>query len=180
MSASGLTRRGLCTALALAACPPVLAQRDDAPAPRPWPAGRPTPALTLPVWGGDTWSLAGAHGKVVLVNFWASWCEPCRSEMPSLELLEQRHERDGLMVAAVNYRETDAALRSFLAQMPITVKVLRDTDGAVSRAFGARIFPTTVVVGRDGRAQFSVIGEVDWMGPMADSWLAPVLAAHAR
>jgi hypothetical protein len=64
--------------------------------------------------------------------------------------------------------------------MPITLTVLRDADGAAARSFGARIFPTTVVVGRDGRARFSIIGEVDWMGEVARRWLAPVLAASPR
>jgi len=174
------TRRAwLLSGSALAMAPRVRAA-DDAPAPRTWPASRATPALTLPTWGGGTWSLADARGKVVLINFWASWCEPCRSEMPSLELLEQRHEREGLVVAAVNFRETDAAIRNFLDAMPISLTVLRDADGAAARAFGARIFPTTVVVGRDGRAQFSLIGEVDWTGPEARGWLAPSLAARVR
>ena len=179
MSAPRWSRRRACGALALAACTPTLAQSDE-PVPRPWPAGRATPALTLPVWQGTRWSLADARDKVVVVNFWASWCEPCRAEMPSLELLEQRHERDGLVVAAVNFRETDAAIRNFLERMPVSLTLLRDTDGAVSRAFGARILPTTVVVGRDGRAQFSLIGEVDWTGPSARDWLAPLLAARTR
>ena len=86
----------------------------------------------------------------------------------------------GLVVAAVNFRETDAAIRSFLERMPVSLTLLRDADGAVSRSFGARILPTTVVVGRDGRAQFSLIGEVDWTGPSARDWLAPLLAARTR
>jgi len=174
-------RRAACRAIAGAALLPLAGWADESqPAPRPWPAARPTPPLSLPLWQGSAWSLADARGKVVLVNFWASWCEPCRSEMPSLELLEQRHERDGLVVAAVNFRETDAAIRSFLERMPISLTVLRDADGAAARVFGARIFPTTVVIGRDGRALFSLIGEVDWTGEAARGWLAPALAAPAR
>jgi thiol-disulfide isomerase/thioredoxin len=172
-------RRGVCGALVCAACTPFALAEE--PAPRRWPAGRATPALSLATWpDGAPWSLAGARGKVVLANFWASWCEPCRSEMPALELLEQRHERDGFVVVAVNFRETDAAVRGFLERMPITLTVLRDSDGATSRAFGARVLPTTVVIGRDGRAQFSLIGEVDWTGPAARGWLAAPLAAPAR
>ena len=78
---------------------------------RPWPAGRPTPPLELPSWEGPRFNLAEARGKVVLLNFWASWCEPCRTEMPSIELLAERFAKDGLVVQAVNFRETDAALR---------------------------------------------------------------------
>lgn len=157
-----------------------VAPRVDAggagPAPRPWPRGRPTPALELPQHDGPTWSLAQARAQVVLLNFWASWCEPCRTEMPSLELLAQRHEADGLQVVAVNFRETDAAIRRFMALMPITLPILRDADGAAARAYGARVFPTTVAIDRAGRAAFSVVGECEWNGPQARAWLAPLLA----
>ena len=142
---------------------------------RPWPKSQATPPLTLPGFEGPAWSLAEAKGRPVLLNFWASWCEPCRAEMPSLELLAQRHEADGLLVLAVNHRETDAAIRRFLQTMPISLPILRDTDGATSRSFGVRIFPTSVLIARDGRAAFSVIGELDWTGAQARQWIAPLL-----
>lgn len=160
----------------MAAVAPRVDANDAGPAPRPWPRGRPTPALELPQHDGPTWSLAQARAQVVLLNFWASWCEPCRTEMPSLELLAQRHEADGLQVVAVNFRETDAAIRRFMALMPITLPILRDADGAAARAYGARVFPTTVAIDRAGRAAFSVVGECEWNGPQARAWLAPLLA----
>jgi thiol-disulfide isomerase/thioredoxin len=135
---------------------------------RPWPASQPTPPLDLAGFEGPRWNLAQeGRGKVVLLNFWASWCEPCRSEMPALELLAQRYEKQGLVVVAVNHRETDAAIRRFMELMPISLTVLRDSDGASSRAWGARMFPTSVLVGRDGRARWSIIGEMDWNGAEA-------------
>ena len=142
---------------------------------RRWPPGQPAPELTLADSAGKTWKLADARGKVVIVNFWASWCEPCRAEMPSLELLAQRHEADGLLVLAVNHRETDAAIRRFLQTMPVSLPIARDGDGATSRSFGVRIFPTSVLIARNGRAAFSVIGELDWTGAQARQWIAPLL-----
>lgn len=156
-------------ATAAAATPP-------APSPyRPWPQGRPTPPLDLPSWDGPRWRLADARGQVVVLNFWASWCEPCRAEMPSLELLAQRLEGRNAQVLAVNFRETDGTIRRFLDQLPVTLPILRDADGAAARAFQVRIFPTTVVIGRQGRAAFSFTGELDWAGPQAREWLAAVL-----
>jgi len=142
---------------------------------RRWPSGRPTPPIDLPTWEGGPWRLAEARGQVVVANFWASWCEPCRAELPSLELLAERHAKDKLQVVAVNYRETDGAIRRFLAQAPLSLPILRDSDGGVARAYQIRIFPTTVVFGRDGRAAFTVTGEVDWTGAAARPWLASVL-----
>lgn len=160
---------------ALAALPAWAGAADEGPTPRPWPARQPTPALDLPVDGGGRWRLADARGQVLLVNFWASWCEPCRAEMPSLELLEQRHEKQGLQVVAVNFRETDAAVRRYLDQSALTLRILRDVDGAAAKAYGVRVFPTTVAIGRDGRVRFTVTGECDWTGAQARSWIAPLL-----
>jgi thiol-disulfide isomerase/thioredoxin len=142
---------------------------------RPWPASRPTPALELPAWDGPPFRLADARGQVIVLNFWASWCEPCRAEMPSLELMAERHAKDGLQVVAVNYRETDNAIRRYLATWPLTLPIVRDSDGAAARAWLVRIFPSTVVIGRDGRAVFTVTGEVDWGGREARQWIASVL-----
>jgi thiol-disulfide isomerase/thioredoxin len=146
---------------------------------RPWPAQQPTPPLRLPAWEGPAFDLASARGQVVLLNFWASWCEPCRAEMPSLELLAQRHAADGVQVITVNHRETDRALQRFVQELQFSLPVLRDMDGTASRAFGVRIWPTTVVVGRNGRVRFSIIGEADWTGAKAREWLAPVIAARS-
>lgn len=163
-----------------AATPPAPATSPDpapsSPVPVPWPARRPTPALLLPTWEGPPASLQALRGRPVLLNFWASWCLPCRTEMPSLELLATRHEADGLEVLAVNFRETDGAVRRFIEQSGITLPVLRDRDGAAAQAFGVRIFPTTVAIGRDGRARFSVVGEADWGGAAARAWIAPLLS----
>ena len=142
---------------------------------RPWPRNQPTPPLDLPGYEGPGFKLSDARGKVVLLNFWASWCEPCRNEMPTLELLATRFEKQGLIVMAVNQRETDAAIKRFMDVLPISLPILRDADGVTSRAFGARAFPTSVLVGRDGRAVCTVIGEMDWNGPVAREWIAALV-----
>ena len=169
------TRRCFLIGSAAALVPCALRAADTPPVLRLWPKTRPTPALALPGYGGPAWSLASAKSRPVILNFWASWCEPCRTEMPSLELLAQRHEGDGLDVIAVNYRETDAAIRRFMEQLPFTLTIVRDTDGGAARDFGVRVFPTTVLIGRDGRAAYSVVGEVDWTGPESRRWMAALL-----
>lgn len=135
----------------------------------------PTPGLRLPDLDGTAWDLAAQRGRVVLLNFWASWCEPCRAEMPVLERLARRHEADGLVVVAVNFKERDAAVRRFLAQLPIALPVLLDADGAAARAWQARIFPSSVLVDWRGRARTLVRGELDWTGPAATALVAPLL-----
>lgn len=162
--------------VALTAAP--LARAAEGPQPVPWPASRATPAFELAAWGGPPVSLAALRGKPVLLNFWASWCAPCRAELPSLELLATRHEAEGLQVFAVNFRETDGTLRRFIDETGLTLPVLRDRDGAVAQAYGVRVFPSSIAIGRDGRALFSVTGEVDWSGPQARAWIAPLVSAR--
>lgn len=170
------TRRTLLAALALGpAARPLRAAAASGAQRRPWPRGSATPALELPSHEGPIWRLADAGGRPVLLNFWASWCEPCRSEMPALELLATRHEADGLQVMAVNFRETDAAVQRFIDATALSLPVLRDADGAAARAYGVRIFPTTVAVARNGRAAFSVVGEADWAASPARQWVAALL-----
>jgi thiol-disulfide isomerase/thioredoxin len=174
------TRRRCLAALACAAFAAPLPALSQRALRRDWPKGRPTPALALPAFEAAPWDLASdARGQVAVLNFWASWCEPCRTEMPSLELLAQRYEADGLVVVAVNHRETDAAIRRFMDLMPITLPILRDADGAAARDWGVRVFPTTIIVGRDGRAAFAVIGGADWNAEPVRRWFEPLLGRRS-
>ena len=147
---------------------------------RPWPEGKVAPALGLVDMDGKPWSLAALKGQPVLLNFWASWCEPCRAEMPSLELLATRHERAGLAVLAVNYQEDTPKIKRFLDVLPFSLPILLDKDGAATGAWTQRVFPTTVLIDRFGAPRSSVIGELDWMGPVARDLLHPLLAAGPK
>lgn len=150
------------------------ARTDEAPGARhtPWPPKRPTPPLDLPQLDGPAWRLADARGQLVVLNFWASWCEPCRAELPSLELLSARLAPERGTVVTVNFKEGEGTVRRFVQQQGLTLPVLRDADGAAAKAWGVRVFPTTVLVARSGRAVASVVGELDWTGPQARQWLA--------
>ena len=131
---------------------------------RPWAAGRPVPKLELDDLAGKPWSLAAMRGQVVVMNFWASWCEPCRAEMPSLELLAQRLEHDGVTVVAINYQEPIPAIRRFLEAQPVTLPILLDRDGDAASAWTPRVFPSTVLIDRSGQPRNVVLGELDWTG----------------
>jgi thiol-disulfide isomerase/thioredoxin len=142
---------------------------------KPWPRGTATPALQLLQLDGAVWRLAAHRGKPLLLNFWASWCEPCRSEMPALAQLAARYQADGLQLLAVNFQEADAAVRRFVQATNLTLPVLRDADGAAARALGVHIFPTTVAINAQGRALFSIVGACDWGSPAVDRWVAELL-----
>jgi thiol-disulfide isomerase/thioredoxin len=142
---------------------------------RAWPEGKAAPALNLIDLDGKTWSLTALKGQPVLLNFWASWCEPCRAEMPSLELVATRYERAGLVVLAVNYQEAMPVIKRFLDVLPFSLPILLDRDGAAAAAWTPRVFPTTVLIDRSGTPRHSVLGDLDWMGPVARDLVEPLV-----
>jgi thiol-disulfide isomerase/thioredoxin len=128
---------------------------------KPW-SGGPTPGLVLRELDGRRHRLADYRGKVVLVNFWATWCVPCRDEMPSIQRLKDRLADKPFVVLAVNLDEPEARVRTFLSQMKVDFTVLLDPEKKAAKAWKARILPASFVIGPDGRIRYSVVGELDW------------------
>ncbi len=147
---------------------------------RPWPSDRPAPPLDLVDLDGKRWRLEALAGKVVVLNFWATWCKPCRIEMPSLAAMAEQRRRDGVVVAAVNYLEAADKIRSYLDHAPFKPSILLDSDGDATVAWTPRVFPSTVLIGRDGRPVQTVVGELDWQGADAEELLAPLVAARRK
>lgn len=145
-----------------------------------WPPRTPVPALALSDIDGKPWRLDALKGRPVLLNFWATWCAPCRAEMPTLQQLAARHAAAGLVVVTVNYKESAATVKRFTDALPMTLPVLLDSDGSAASAWTPRVFPSTVLIGRDGRPQRTVIGELDWLGADADALIAPLVTTAPR
>jgi thiol-disulfide isomerase/thioredoxin len=133
---------------------------------QPW-AGGATPPLALEDMAGRSHDLASYRGQVVLVNFWATWCEPCRAEMPSMNALKKSLAGKPFEVLAVNLAEPVSRIEKYLDIMPLAFPLLRDRDQAVTKAWKARMLPASYLVGRDGRIRYVAYGEVDWMGTAA-------------
>jgi peroxiredoxin len=125
-------------------------------------SGGPAPALRLLDLDGKEHALEAYRGKVVLINFWATWCEPCKDEMPSIERLRRSLEGRPFAVLAVNLAEPDSRVQRFLREVPLGFPVLMDRDTAAAKAWKARLLPATYIVGPDGRIRYSYLGELDW------------------
>ena len=128
---------------------------------QPWRGG-PAPELVLQALDGPAHRLADYRGRVVLVNFWATWCEPCRDEMPSMQRLKEKLAGRPFAVLAVNLDEPEARIRTFLSRMKVDFTVLLDPGRNAARSWNARILPASFLVGPDGRIRYSVVGELDW------------------
>ena len=128
---------------------------------KPWEGGA-TPALAVEDMKGKSHSLSEYKGKVVLVNFWATWCEPCRAEMPSIDRLRDALKGKPFAVLAVNMAEPLSRIEKFSETMPLGFPLLRDRDGSVSKAWKAKLLPASYLIGRDGRIHYVAYGELDW------------------
>lgn len=113
----------------------------------------------LPLLSGDgTVTLSELRGDVVYLSFWASWCIPCRMEMPHLQSLWEKHRAEGFQVIGINVDEDVEAARQFAKDYGIEFPLVRDSDRAVSKAYRVVGYPSHYLVGRDGRVHFSALG----------------------
>lgn len=116
--------------------------------------GTPAPAFELPRRGGGTVTLAGLRGQVVMVNFWASWCGPCRAEFPVLDQLYRKYAPLGFTLLAVNVEPDAGDAERFLAATPVSFPIAFDADSRVANAYGVSAMPTTVLIDRHGRLRW--------------------------
>jgi thiol-disulfide isomerase/thioredoxin len=115
------------------------------------PIGQPAPAFSLPLRGGNApLGLDKLRGQVVMVNFWASWCEPCRKEFPLLDQIYKKYKAAGFTLVGVNVEPDAKDAEGFIAKTPVTFPILFDKDSAVSKAYRVSGMPTTVLVDRKG------------------------------
>lgn len=140
-----------------------------------WRAREPIPALEATDLNGKVWRLADLRGKAVLINFWASWCEPCRAEMPALQALADFYGPEKLVVLAVNFKESNAKMAQYTKSTGLSLPVLPDPGGDIARRWGVNVFPTTVLIAADGKPRQRIRGELDWTGREAEALLKPLL-----
>jgi peroxiredoxin len=128
--------------------------------------GDAAPDFELEDTAGNKVSLAELRGKVVLVNFWAAWCPPCRAEMPSMEKLNEAMAGEDFIMLAINVEEDGrTSVPVFLNKTPHTFPVLYDDQGIVQELYGVYKLPESFVIRKDGIIDDKVIGAIDWAHP---------------
>lgn len=128
-------------------------------------AGSDKPTLELVGLDGRPHRLGDYRGQVVLLNFWATWCPPCREEMPSMQRLRDRLRGKPFSVLAVNIGEDAATVRSFLKETEVDFPILLDAQGRTPGAWKVFAFPSSFLIGSDGRIRYTLYGALDWDTP---------------
>ncbi|MEJ2009285.1 MAG: TlpA disulfide reductase family protein [Acidobacteriota bacterium] len=127
--------------------------------------GETAPNFTLPGLKSDNVSLAQYRGKVVVLNFWATWCPPCVMETPSLEKFATEMKPDGVTVIGVSVDENGQQLREFVKEYHLSYPIARDPNAALSHRYGTFKFPETYIIDRGGHVAEKIIGATDWVDP---------------
>jgi len=132
--------------------------------------------FSLSLLEGENRSLGSYKGKVVFLNFWATWCGPCRSEMPSMEAIYKKFSDKGLEILAVNCAEDKTTVSSFMKSEGFSFPALLDLDGRVSLNYGVQSIPTTFLIDRDGMIILRLVGSIDWNTPKIHAALESLLS----
>ncbi len=112
--------------------------------------GQKAPAFTVDLVSGQTVTLASLRGKVVLINFWATWCAPCRREMPFFQQLADRYGGKDFQVLAINYQEQSNVITKYTKQIGLKFDIGLDLKGTINHLYGVNQYPVSYVIGRDG------------------------------
>ena len=149
----------------LSKAPPGITTGGDIPAPR---QGFKAPDFTLQTLDGQTISLSSLRGRPILINLWASWCPPCKSEMPAFEKVYNDYKNQGFVILAINATNQDTLTNAseFVSQNQLTFPILLDSDGQVSQNYQLRSLPTSFFVDKSGVIRDVIVG-----GPMSEALL---------
>jgi len=139
----------------------------------------PAPDFELTDLTGRPVRLQDFRGRVVLLNFWATWCVPCRDEIPAMETLSRELGARGLAVLAVNYKESPPLVTGFAREYGLTLPVLLDPEGGMATRYGLVGLPATYFIDRSGVLAASVLGFRDWNAPEARAYLDRLLARQS-
>ena len=168
-----------CCGFFLLLCVSVWAETAYAQKGKWYPEDGAAPVLKLKTVDNQEIDLAALKGRLVIVNFWATWCGPCVAEMPSLQALATKLGAKNAMVLGVNYHESPQKITDFQLRHPVSFPLLRDPWQEASGEWKVRVLPTTFIVDAAGVLRYRVVGEVDWGSNDVADRLKKILADDA-
>ena len=141
---------------------------------KPWSGGA-TPPLALRDLDGKEHKLADYKGKVVVLNFWATWCDPCREEMPAMQRLQDKLTGKPFVILAVDYGEGAPRIKDFLKNVPVRFIMLLDRDTTAATAWKVKVLPTSLVIDPQQKVRFVAVGDIGWDTPPVEAEIRKLL-----
>ncbi len=139
--------------------------------------GDTAPEFRVTTDSGRTVSRSDFGGKLLVLNFWATWCSPCIEEMPSLDQFQKAFARDGVVVVGVSVDRSEQAYRNFLSRTRVAFETARDPDAKISAGYGTFKYPETYIINRDGKVVEKIIGPTNWTDEQMVSRVKALLAS---
>jgi thiol-disulfide isomerase/thioredoxin len=129
---------------------------------KPWPKGRVAPSTAYTDLSGKVWDLNQLKDKVVILNFWATWCAPCLEELPSLQTFQDFSNSNELVILTINVKEMPSKINQFVHRNAYTFPVITDRQGDIAKKWGVKLFPTSILISTQGKPTWIIEGPVDW------------------
>ena len=137
----------------------------------PWPSKQKTPSYLFKDSDGLEHKPENLRGKKVVLNFWATWCAPCKEELPSLQLFSDLQNPNQVAVITINVKEPVSRAQWFMKSHQMTLPLVSDAQGEWAQKFGVKVFPTTLLLDSKGQVQWRITGEVDWTSAAPQTWV---------
>jgi thiol-disulfide isomerase/thioredoxin len=120
---------------------------------------------------GQTWSAESLRGKKLVINFWATWCAPCKEELPTLQVFSDLQDPNQTVVLTINVKEPATRALRFMQNNQMNLPLIPDPQGEWAKKFDVKVFPTTLLVAPSGHIRWRIVGEVDWSAQTAQTWV---------
>ena len=137
----------------------------------PWPNTQKVPSFSFKDSTGREYKPENLRGKKVVLNFWATWCAPCKEELPSLQLFSDLQNPDQILVLTINVKEPTNRAQRFMHNNQISLPLISDPQGEWAQKFGVKVYPTTLLIDSKGQIKWRIVGEVDWTSAEPQGWV---------
>ena len=137
----------------------------------PWPSTQKTPPILFKDLNGREYKAETLRGKKVVLNFWATWCAPCKEELPSLQIFSDLQNPEQVLVLTINVKEPPSRALRFMQNNQINLPLISDTRGEWAQKLGVKVYPTTLLLDTQGQIKWRVMGEVDWTSAEPQAWV---------
>lgn len=137
----------------------------------PWPRNQITPPFLFKDTNGLEYKPETLRGKKIVLNFWATWCAPCKEELPSLQIFSDLQNPDQVLVLTVNVKEPASRAQRFMQNNQMSLPLISDAQGEWAKKFDVKVFPTTLLLDSKGQIKWRIVGEVDWTSAAPQVWV---------